>query len=205
MLRMDLSSLIACHECDLLQKKVALPPHGVGRCRRCSAVLYRDSPHGLDKSLACTLGALILFAIANAYPIVGLEVQGNRVIASLYDTLHTLWNDGREDVALLVGATTMVTPALQIGLMLYLLFPLRFNRLAAGAIPLLRFLQTVKAWSMTEVFMLGILVSLVKLEHIAHVEVGTALWAFGALIPLLIVAVSAFNPDEIWARVRRAA
>jgi paraquat-inducible protein A len=199
---MDLSSLIACHECDLLQKRVALPPRGVGRCSRCSAVLYRDSPSGIERALACTIGSLILFLIANAYPIVGLEVQGNRVIASLYDTLKTLWLDGREDVAILVGVTTMVAPAVQIGLLLYLLFPLHFNQLADGAIPVLRFLQFVKTWSMMEVFMLGILVSLVKLEHIAHVQVGIALWAFGALIPLLIVSVSAFNPDEIWTRVK---
>ena len=199
---MDLMSLIACHECDLLQRRVALPPRGVGRCWRCSAVLYRYSPNGIDRALACTLGALILFLIANAYPIVGLEVQGNRQAASLYDTLHTLWSDGREDVALLVGFTTMVTPAIQIGLLIYLLFPLRFNQLADGAIPVLRFLQAVKPWSMMEVFMLGILVSLVKLEHIAHVQVGIALWAFGALILLLIVTASAFNLDEVWARVR---
>jgi paraquat-inducible protein A len=202
---MELSSLIACHECDLLQKRVALPPRGVGRCSRCSAVLYRDIPNGIDRALACTIGSLILFLIANAYPIVGLEVQGNRTLASLSDTLHTLWDDGREDVAILVGVTTMVAPAIQIGLLLYLLFPLHFNRLAEGAIPVLRVLQTVKTWSMMEVFMIGILVALTKLEHIAHVHVGIALWAFGALIPLLIVSISAFNPDEIWARVKGAA
>jgi len=202
---MNLSSLIACHECDLLQKRVALPPRGVGRCSRCFAVLYRDTSNWIDRALACTLGSLILFLIANAYPIVGLEVQGNRTVASLYDTLHTLWNEGRQDVALLVGVPTMVAPAIQIGLMLYLLFPLRFNRLADGAIPVLRFLQFVKTWSMMEVFMIGILVALTKLEHIAHVHVGIALWAFGALIPLLIVSISAFNPDEIWTRVKGAA
>jgi paraquat-inducible protein A len=40
------------------------------------------------------------------------------------------------------------------------------------------------------------------LEHIAHVETGVALWAFGGLIPLLIAASMAFNPDDVWARIR---
>ncbi|WP_455371079.1 paraquat-inducible protein A [Petrachloros mirabilis] len=39
------------------------------------------------------------------------------------------------------------------------------------------------------------------MEHLAHVETGTALWAFGALIPVLIVAGKAFNTDEIWQKV----
>jgi paraquat-inducible protein A len=72
-----------------------------------------------------------------------------------------------------------------------------------GTIPVLRFLQTVKPWSMMEVFLLGILVSLVKLEHLAHVETGVALWAFGGLIPLLIVASISFDPEELWAKVQR--
>ncbi|WP_455378656.1 paraquat-inducible protein A [Petrachloros mirabilis] len=198
---MMLSALIACHECDLLQRRVKLPPGAMARCRRCGAVMYRDSPNGPERALAYTIAALLLFLIANAYPIVGLEVSGNRQMASLYDTVQTLWNDGREDVAALVGFTTMVTPAVQIGLMLYLLVPLRFNRLTSGTVPVLRFLGHVHPWSMMEVFLLGILVSLVKLEHLAHVETGTALWAFGALIPVLIVAGKAFNTDEIWQKV----
>ena len=201
---MDLSSLIACHECDLLQQRVRLQEGAVARCRRCAAFLYRRSRNGIERALACTLGALMLFVIANAYPIVGLEVQGSRQAASLYDTCQTLWLDGRQDVAILIAITTMVTPAIQIALLLYILFPIRFNRMADGAVPVLRFLQKVGPWSMMEVFMLGILVSLVKLEHLAHVETGIALWAFGCLIPLLVAAVSAFNPDEVWAKVGTA-
>jgi paraquat-inducible protein A len=144
---------------------------------------------------------LFLFLIANAYPIVGLEIQGNRQVATLYGTVHTLWSNDRELVACLVAFTTMISPAIEIALLTYLLIPLRFNRMAEGTIPVLRFLQTVKPWSMTEVFLLGVLVSLVKLEHLAHVEAGIALWAFGGLIPLLIAAACAFNPDEIWEKV----
>ena len=199
---MEFPSLIACHECDLLQKRVPLQSGAVARCQRCAAVLYRDLPNGIDRALAYSLAALVLIVIANAYPIVGLEISGNRQVASLYDTIHALWVEGRQEVALLIGFTTLVSPAVQIMLLLYLLFPLRFNRLARGTVPVLRFLQSVSPWSMTEVFLLGILVSLVKLEHLAHVQTGTALWAFGGLIPLLVAAARAFNPDEVWARVR---
>ncbi|WHZ24040.1 MAG: Paraquat-inducible protein A [Nitrospira sp.] len=192
--------VIACHECDLLQRKIALPPRGRARCRRCRAILYRDYPPGSDRALACTIAALMLFLIANAYPIVGLEVQGNRQTASLYDAVRTLWVEGREDVALLVGFTAMLTPAIEISLLIYLLLPLKFNRVTENTVPILRFLQTVRPWSMTEVFVLGVLVAFVKLEHLARVEAGIALWAFGGLIPLLIIASASFDPEELWAK-----
>jgi len=198
-----MTQLIACHECDLLQRRALLHAGEVASCRRCGAALYRKQPNSIDRALAYTLAALMLFLIANAYPIVGLEVSGNVQRASLYDTLHALWSEGREEVALLVGFTTMLTPAVQIVLMLYLLIPLRLNRMAQGTIPVLRFLSTVSPWSMMEVFLLGILVALVKLQHLAHVETGTAMWAFACLIPVLVAAGRAFNPDEIWDKTGR--
>lgn len=199
---MIVSLIIACHECDLLQRQVPLPKHGVGRCRRCRAVLYRDYVPGPDRSLAFTVAALILFLITNAYPIVELELQGNRQTAGLYDAVHSLWIEGREEVAVLVGFTTMLAPALQIALLMYLLVPLKLGRRYGGTLPVLRFMQTVRPWSMMEVFLLGILVSLVKLEHLVHVEPGIALWAFGGLIPMLIAATMSFNPEDLWARMR---
>ena len=200
---MNFPSLIACHECDLLQKRALLHAGEVAQCRRCGVDLYRNQPNSIDRALAYTVAALVLFLIANAYPIVGLEISGNVQRASLYDTLHALWSEGREEVALLVGFTTMLSPAIETVLMLYLLIPLRLNRMAQGTIPVLRFLSTVSPWSMMEVFLLGIFVALVKLEHLAHIETGTAMWAFAGLIPVLIAAGRAFNPDEIWEKVGR--
>ena len=68
--------LIACHECDLLQREVAVPEGGVLRCRRCRAQLYRALPNSLDRALAFSLAAAVLFAVSNLYPIVGLSVNG---------------------------------------------------------------------------------------------------------------------------------
>lgn len=149
------------------------------------------------------MAALILFLVANAYPIVELDVRGSRQAASLYDAVHTLWIGGREDMAVLVGCTTMLLPALEMALLIYVLVPLKFNRIVIGTVPVLRFIQTVRPWSMMEVFLLGILVSLVKLQHIAHVEAGIALWAFCGLIPMLTAGTISFNSEELWAKIRR--
>jgi paraquat-inducible protein A len=51
---------------------------------------------------------------------------------------------------------------------------------------------------MTQVFILGVLVALVKLVHLAHVVPGIALWTFGGLIILLTASVASFNMHELW-------
>ena len=49
--------------------------------------------------------------------------------------------------------------------------------------------------------MVGMLIALVKLQHIATVVPGVGAWAFGAVMVLLAAATVAFNPRDMWARI----
>ena len=62
---------------------------------------------------------------------------------------------------------------------------------------LLRGIQFVRPWGMIEVFMLGVLVTLVKMVSIARVIPEAALFAFGALTLMFAVVVS-FDPRALW-------
>jgi paraquat-inducible protein A len=194
--------LTACHECDLLQREPILPSGGVARCRRCNAVLFRHALDSVDRGLAFTLGAATLFIIANIFPIVGLEVQGISNATSLYGAVGTIWKNDMEGVAALVFVTTILVPAMELSLMLYVLLPLKLGQMPQGLAQILRVLQSVRPWSMTQVFILGVLVALVKLQHLAHVVPGIALWSFGGLILLLTAAIASFNTHELWNMVR---
>ena len=194
--------LTACHECDLLQREPTLPSGGVVRRRRCNSVLFRHTPDTVDRGLAFTRGAAILFIIANIFPIVGLEVQGISNATSLYGAVETIWKNDMEGVAALVFVTTILVPAMEMSLMLYVLLPLKLGQMPQGLAQILRVLQSVRPWSMTQVFILGVLVALVKLQHLAHVVPGIALWSFGGLILLLTAAIASFNTHELWNMVR---
>jgi paraquat-inducible protein A len=197
-------SLIACHECDLLQWEIVLPPGGTACCSRCGAVLYRNKPDSLDRTLAFTVGAAVLFILANVFPVVGLEAQGNRTSTTLFGTVRTLHDQGMTSVAVLVFVTTILMPALDIGAMLYMLLPIRLGVVPKGLPAMFRLVQTVRPWGMVEVFMLGTLVSLAKLSHIAAVRPGIALWSFGMLMFLVAAAAVSFEAHDFWAQVATA-
>jgi paraquat-inducible protein A len=67
---------------------------------------------------------------------------------------------------------------------------------------LLRWVEIAGAWSMVEVMMLGILVSLVKIAALAKVAPGAGIFAAGGLIVLLAAMSSSFDVREAWSRVR---
>jgi paraquat-inducible protein A len=198
---MNRAGLIACHECDLLQHETVLRNGGIARCRRCGAELYRNRPDGINRALCFALTALVLLAIANAFPVLGLSVSGNLVQTTLFGAVRILYRDGMWPLAALVFITTILTPLLEIYAIVYLLLPLRVRGVPRRPEVAFRVLHFARPWGMTEVLILGILVALVKLVHIATVVPGVALWAFGAAMVAIAGMAAAFDPREVWARI----
>ena len=197
---MPSAPLVACPYCDLLQRIPPLPPRTRARCLRCLAELYRPYSESLDRPLAYTLAAAVLFLIANFFPIVGLQVQDQQTTATLFGTTQALYEENMQLLAVLVFFTTILVPALQLSAMCYLLVPLRLGSVPKRLPYALRVLQIIRPWGMVEVFILGVLVALVKLAHIASVVPGIALWSFGGLMLMIAAAAATFDPRQIWAK-----
>lgn len=196
--------LEVCHDCDLLQREVTLAAGETARCVRCGAVLYRNQPDGLNRTLAYMVAAAVLFALANAFPIVGLDAQGNRTSTTLFGTVRALYDGDMLSVAALVFVTTILMPAIHIGVMLYMLVPLKLGRVPRGLPAIFRIVHAVRPWGMVEVFMLGTLVALAKLAALASVIPGIALWSFGVLMFVVAAAAGSFDMRALWARVEDA-
>lgn len=193
----ELPHLIACEQCDAVYRKLELQPNEVARCTRCGAELDRNAGRRRDHLLPLTVACLILFAIANAFPIVEMQLQGQHSQTTLMGAVVSLSREGTTLVAVLLLATTLLFPLMQMAILLYVLTPARDGSTRKAFSLLVRLLQTLRPWGMMEVFMLGVLVALIKLSNMATIIPGMALWAFCGLTVLLTVVVS-FNPRYLW-------
>jgi paraquat-inducible protein A len=196
------SPLVACPECDFLQREPALVPDGCAECARCGAELYRYKPHSIDHTLAFVLAAAIVFALANAYPLMEMDTKGLRTATTIFGTVRALADAGMPSVALLVLATAIVFPALELAAIAYMLLPLRLGIVPRGLRAAFRLVNGVRPWAMTEVFILGALVAFVKLRDIATVQAGVALYAIGAFVVLLAAADASYESRAVWHRER---
>lgn len=197
---MRANSLIACHECDLLHHIKPLPDGGVAQCTRCGAVLYRQKRDSLDRTLSLTIAALILFVVANTYPFLALKSGGLVKQTTLITGTKELYAQGMEALALLVLFTSILAPLVHLVGMLYVLLPLKFNRLPRSLPRVFRLVQRLQPWGMLEVFMLGILVSVVKLAKMAKIVPGIALYSFLVLIFVMAASSASLDPHLIWKR-----
>ena len=195
------SQLSLCEECDLLQRS-PLPPRGSSHCVRCGHQLHRHRPASLDRTLAFALTGLILFIVANSFPFLSFEMQGQRTETTLFSGVADLTEQGKGEVAAVVFFTAILAPGLQLALLLIVLAPLKLGRdLPPGYPRLFRWFKTMVPWGMMDVFLIGILVSVVKLADMATIVPGTSLFAFVALIFVLAAAQASLDPDIVWERV----
>ena len=112
------ASLVACPHCDLLQRLPEIAPGASARCPRCDKELWRRREDSLNRTFALTLAALVLYVIANTVPMLGLTAVGHEAFTTVVGGAQQLWHDGQQIVAVLVLFAAVISPALQIGLML---------------------------------------------------------------------------------------
>ena len=196
-----MDSLIACHECDLLQQSPALPMGGTARCPRCGAVLYRRKRNSLNRVLALTIAGLPLFMVANVFPFLTFRLEARIQETTLITGIIELYNQGMWMVAGVVLLTSIVVPLLELIVMLYVLLPLKVNRRPWKMPLFFRTIRSFKPWGMMEVFMVGILVAFVKLSKMATIIPGTALYAFMILIFVLAASAASLDPHIVWNRL----
>jgi paraquat-inducible protein A len=193
----EVPDLIACEECDAIHRRLTLGHNEIARCSCCGAELERDMSAYSRRILPLTIASLLMYIIANAFPIVEMELQGIVSQTTLIGSVFSLNAAGMPFVASLVLATTVLFPLMQLLILIYLLVSVSRSGYHPAFNLLARLIQTLQPWVMVEVFLLGTIVAVVKLTSMATVLPGAALWAFGALT-ILLAAVFSFNPRYIW-------
>ena len=194
---------VACPDCDLLQHIPLLPPQGKALCCRCGTVLATNKPGSNERTLALAIGAAMVFVIANAFPLMGLSAAGREVDTTIIGGAWTMWQEGHEFTAALVGLCAVVAPAGYIGIAIVVLIAARWYPVTPSWVgDLLHWAELAREWAMAEVMMLGILVALIKIADLATVIIGEGMLATGALIALLTAMAINFNPEEIWTQVQ---
>lgn len=197
--------LVACHDCDLVHRIPVGVEGRSGRCVRCGGVLFNNKRNSIERTLALAIAGVALFLVANALPFLSFDMQGRVTQTTLLSGVGELWAQGMGSLAGLVLVTAVLAPALQLGLLLYVLVPLHWGfapwRLAVA----LRALRHAERWSMMEVFLIGILVALVKLGRLADIVPGLAIYSFAILIAVLAGAAATLDRRALWRRVEISA
>ena len=195
---------MVCHDCDALLAPAELEDGEKAICPRCVSVIVARGRNSLQRTAAFAMASAVLFVVANSFPFLTMRAGFRESEMLLWQSATGLGAGGYPALALAVSIFIIAAPALLIGGLLYIVMPLLWERRLPGSIALCRWVFRARRWDMTEVFLLGVLVSLMKLGNLATLTLGTSFWAFVALIICLTAAVASLHPRDLWGRIEEA-
>lgn len=191
-------NLLNCHVCGQLS-------HALGHvheacCPRCGAAVHRRKPDSIARAWAMLIAAMILYIPANLLPM----MYTSSLFGSEADTIMSgvvyFWTSGSWYLALIIFFASILVPLLKMAVLAFLLVSVqmrsRWNR--ARRARLYRMVEAVGRWSMLDVYVVAMIVSLVQLQALATILPGPGAIAFGAVVVLTIFSAMAFDPRLIW-------
>jgi len=195
---------VSCHFCDALQEAPRLLEGNAAYCCRCGEMLYQNRPRSLARATAFSSAAMIFMVLAHIFPSITVDSGGLRTELTLVEAANALYHEGNPLIGIAIVIFTMVAPFVLVGGLLYVAGPLRFGLALPGAITVTRLFQLSEPWSMLEVFLVGILVSLLKLGAVGDIHLGTGLWALVGLVFSTAAAMAGIDRLELWDRLEIA-
>ena len=188
----------ACAECDLL---IAVPDIRDGEradCPRCGNVITRRPRQGTERALAFAIAACVFLVISLSFPFLSFSRSGLENVMTLPEAALVIYNEQNHALAAVVFVAIIGAPAALLAVLLALTVPLVLERPAPWLRQAAKLVFKLSDWSMQEVFIIGAIVSLVKIAKLATVVLGFSFWAYIVFTICLTAALSGLDRFQVW-------
>jgi paraquat-inducible protein A len=193
-----LDRLIICPKCYTLHEEIPIEDGSKACCSQCQTILYRYDSQLAEHGLALSVTGIVLFLLANFFPLVEITLLGHTQYLTITKTFMSLFENGFYIVGMLSLFLIFLFPLMVFSLygLLFLLLLLRRGEHLTREILIL--LSHLLVWSMSDIFLMSILVALVKLIGYAQIHMGVAFWALLGFVIVEIYLSKSIHLREIW-------
>jgi paraquat-inducible protein A len=189
------AGLAACLECGLMSPLKTESP-----CPRCGAAVRSRRADAVGRTIALSMAAAICYVPANVLPVLVTRTPNGTEADTIIDGIFLLYQSGSWFLALIVLVASVMIPIGKIAVLCVLCVVVIFRTRVDphDCTRLFRIVAFIGRWSMLDVFVVAILVSLVQLQLVATVTPEKGALAFGAVVVLTMLATMSFDPRLIW-------
>ncbi len=198
---LDLDQVIACHGCDLLLENLEPEPGARLCCPRCGEIVKTRKIDSINRTLAFTFSGLMLYPFAMFEPIMTLDTMGLRNQGNIFSCMTNTWHSGYGFVAIIVGLTSVFFPLAKLLLLFLVALQLKQGRSTPTLARLMRIYVHLDEWGMLEVFMIGLLVTIIKIHHLAHIHYDVGFFCFIGLLVMALGSSLMLDKEEFWKRI----
>jgi paraquat-inducible protein A len=172
------SSIVECHECALSVNISLLIERQKALCPRCGFLLSAKHHNALDRILAYSISAIFFLLLSLPFEFLAFKSNGIERKIDILASLTILNNNNYLILAVLEVLTIFVIPALILFSLIYLSVALRKGIYPQGGQYFLNLTYKLLPWSMVEIFVVGVLVSLIKIISLADISLGPSFYTY---------------------------
>ncbi|RUM74837.1 MAG: paraquat-inducible protein A [Sulfurovum sp.] len=193
-----LDNYIICEQCYTLHEELPIKDGTKALCTECGHVLYRYDSKLVDYGLALSISGFIFFILANLFPLVKIDLLGHEEYITIPKTILALFENGFYIVGLLCAFLIFIFPFMIFSMNVLFFALLKRKKGKKMTKEILILLSYIVPWSMTDIFLISILVALVKLIGYVQIDMGISFWALMVFVLIDIYIVKRIHLSELW-------
>lgn len=184
--------LARCRSCDFVA------PSTERRCPRCCAPLHLRNPESLQRTWALVVTAVLFYFPANVLPILRVESLTKTDESSIIRGVIEFWQSKDYFVALIIFTASVTIPILKLLALVWLCIAARSGKRPRLMTRVYRVTELIGRWSMLDIFVVAIVVTLVQFRPHMSIHAGPAAIPFALVVILTMMAAFSFDPRLIW-------
>lgn len=192
---------LACDHCDQLIYIDVLKPNQVAVCPNCQCKLHVGKKNSEQKVVALSLCAILMLLSALFYPFISFSEQGITQTITLLDAGKILFAFNSPFLGVLIDVSIIFLPLTL--LVFFVLIHIGLLKILPRiySIKLLKLIFKLIPWVMSEIFLIGILISMVKIMSIADISFGLSFYSFSAFIIFYLMCLSQIDKNKLWDQI----
>lgn len=194
----DLEKVVVCHDCDLLIDRPEIEPMQRARCPRCGYAIAERGFDNLNAMIAAAATGAVLLLVSLATSFIGFSARGQERQASLFSSINALWDTGYPIIAFLAFVFVVLMPTFYLLSVLNITLNFKFGTRAFFTVNMLNGIFFIRPWAMAEVFLIGALVSLIKISNLADVTLGVGFWSFMLFCIAFPALIAMTDRHQLW-------
>lgn len=198
-----ITDVTVCPGCDLILATTPIKvPFGSRLiCPRCKRNIHTPIKDTVKRTMALSLTGLFIYIPAHYVILLTFEMVGLQEMASVYDSIKALYLQKYGFVSLAVFLTAQFLPLMKLGLLFLVSFGIS-QKVYVPLLPrLLRWYQHLEEWGMSEVYLIAILVTIIKMAPTTRITYEFGFICFVWLVIIMSCISCVFDRRYFWTRI----
>ncbi|MEC8419055.1 MAG: paraquat-inducible protein A [Pseudomonadota bacterium] len=187
---------LVCEQCHTSAHIPSLAHRQRAVCPICNHTLVSHRNNSSENMIAYSFSAIVLLLLSLSFNFLTFKASGQKHSIDLPSGIAVLIQQDYLSLAIVTGLATILLPGMVLmGILLLSLAQYRNHR--PSYLPrILQMVTTLMPWSMAEIFLVGTLVSLIKVTELADVAIGLSFYAFIGFSAFTALCIAQFDTTK---------